>query len=106
MGTVLTVWMMISDSAFEKVSTAAAACRLRGAMIAGFVAFTPASPAATSGRPATPVAAANTIAARAKLGRINEHMTATVLMLGLAASEAEVCLIAGRFKAAPARCES
>ena len=69
MGTVLTVWMMISDSAFEKVSAAAAACRLRGAVIAGFVAFTPASPAATSGRPATPVAAAHTIAARAKLGK-------------------------------------
>ncbi len=82
MGTVLTVWMMISDSAFEKVSAAAAACRLRGAVIAGFVAFTPAWPAAT------------------KLGRINEHITARVLMLGLAASEADVCLVAGRFQAA------
>lgn len=31
--------MNISDSAFEKVSAAAAACRLRGVVIAGFVAF-------------------------------------------------------------------
>src|SRR5689334_3902179 len=100
--------MMISDCAVAKACDATAASRLSGAVI-GLVAFTDAalaSPEAAFGAPAAPVAAAQTIAARAKLARTNGLKTTAVLMLGLATSEGDVCLVAGPFKAASKRCES
>jgi hypothetical protein len=89
--------MMISDPAFETVCSAAAAVRLRG--LADCVEIALASPATASGPPAAPLVVAphHIIAARAKLGRINknEHMTATVLMLGFETREGNACLVAG-----------
>jgi hypothetical protein len=88
--------MMISDPAFETVCSVAAAVRLRG--FADCVEIALASTATASGPPAVPlVAPHHIIAARAKLGRINknEHMTATVLMLGFETRGGNACLVAG-----------